>query len=82
MTDKDIVEVTISLKLPKKAYDFFDQYARFDNISVEELFKIHLMSILTNYADGGYTEGFMEGINDHFNKEILPLLKDEFEVSV
>ena len=65
------------MKLPKKAYDFFDQYARFDNISVEELFKSHLMSILTNYADGGYTEGFLEGINSNFNKEILPLLKGE-----
>jgi ribosome maturation protein Sdo1 len=68
----ETVDVTITVKIPKKYYEFLQDLAKMCRITVEYLLADELYCTLANFKKGGFIEAWTENAEslDEFEKQI------------
>lgn len=57
---RDYVEVTVTLKLPKKVNDFLEDFAKFAGVTVEDILSGEIEGNLNNLRDRGFIENWID----------------------
>jgi hypothetical protein len=75
----ETVDVTLTIKIPKKYYEFLQGLAKMCQITVEYLLADELYRTLANFKQGGFIEAWTEYVIDNTEHEES---LDEFEKQI